>query len=110
MRIELPVSVTMSSGASEGQVILGGKTRSTGGTPWSSSIKASVGALALSKLFSWNSPTALRRGIRDLMHLLFEHAIRYEWGDRNPFRSIVRESNHLSSAWRSHWPRPAPAS
>lgn len=109
MRIELPVRVTMFSVASEGQVILGGKTRSTGGTPWSSSIKVSVGALALSKAFPELANGSKKR-IRDLMHLLFEHAIRYEWGDRNPFRSIVRESNHLSSAWRSHWPRPAPAS
>jgi integrase len=25
---------------------------------------------------------------RDLMHLLYEHAIRYEWTDRNPITSV----------------------
>jgi len=36
--------------------------------------------------------TALANGskkkIRDLMHLLYEHAIRYEWTDRNPITSV----------------------
>lgn len=29
-----------------------------------------------------------KKKIRDLMHLLFEHAIRYEWSDRNPITSV----------------------
>ena len=29
-----------------------------------------------------------KKKIRDLMHLLYEHAIRYEWTDRNPIRSV----------------------
>jgi site-specific recombinase XerD len=29
-----------------------------------------------------------RKKIRDLMHLLYEHAIRYEWTDRNPITSV----------------------
>ena len=29
-----------------------------------------------------------KKKIRDLMHLLFEHAIRYEWTDRNPITSV----------------------
>lgn len=80
VRIELPVSVTMSSGASEGQVILGGKTRSAGGTPWSSSIKASVGALALSKPF---------RGVRQ----------RLQEEDPGLDASSIRARNPLRVGW-----------
>ena len=29
-----------------------------------------------------------KKKIRDLMHLLYEHAIRYEWTDRNPITSV----------------------
>ena len=29
-----------------------------------------------------------KKKIRDLMHLLYEHAIRYEWADRNPITSV----------------------
>lgn len=43
-----------------------------------------------------------KKKIRDLMHLLYEHAIRYEWADRNPITSVrqsgVRQATpiHLS--------------
>jgi integrase len=36
-----------------------------------------------------------KRKIRDLMHLLFEHAIRYEWTDRNPITSVRQGSKRL---------------
>jgi site-specific recombinase XerD len=29
-----------------------------------------------------------KKKIRDLMHLLYEHAIRYEWTARNPITSV----------------------
>jgi hypothetical protein len=29
-----------------------------------------------------------KKKIRDLMHLLYEHAVRYEWTDRNPITSV----------------------
>jgi integrase len=32
--------------------------------------------------------TGSKKKIRDLMHLLYEHAIRYEWTDRNPITSV----------------------
>jgi integrase len=32
-----------------------------------------------------------KKKIRDLMHVLFQHAMRYEWIDRNPI-SLVRQS------------------
>jgi integrase len=37
-----------------------------------------------------------RKKIRDLMHVLFEHAIRYEWTNRNPVTS-VRQSGKRQS-------------
>lgn len=33
-----------------------------------------------------------RKKIRDVMHVLFEHAIRYEWTDRNPITSVRQGS------------------
>jgi integrase len=37
-----------------------------------------------------------KKKIRDLMHILFEHAIRYEWTDRNPI-SAVRQGGQRQS-------------
>jgi integrase len=37
-----------------------------------------------------------KKKIRDLMHVLFEHAIRYEWTDRNPI-SAVRQGGQRQS-------------
>ena len=31
-----------------------------------------------------------KKKIRDLVHLLYEHAIRYEWADRNPITSVCQ--------------------
>src|SRR5260370_24102448 len=37
----------------------------------------------------WHSPAnGSKKKIMDLMHLLYEHAIRYEWTDRNPITSV----------------------
>src|SRR5258708_26447085 len=37
----------------------------------------------------WHSPAnGSKKKIRDLMHLLYEHAIRYEWAGRNPITSV----------------------
>jgi site-specific recombinase XerD len=37
-----------------------------------------------------------KKKIRDLMHILYEHAIRYEWTDRNP-TSAVRQGGQRQS-------------
>jgi integrase len=37
-----------------------------------------------------------RKKIRDLMHVLYQHAIRYEWADRNPI-SVVRQGGQRQS-------------
>jgi integrase len=48
--------------------------------------------------------TALANGskkkIRDLMHLLYEHAIRYEWTDRNPITSVRQSGLRQSTPIR----------
>jgi integrase len=36
-----------------------------------------------------------KKKIRDLMHLLFEHAVRWEWADRNPITSVRQGSKRL---------------
>jgi integrase len=38
-----------------------------------------------------------RKKIRDLMHVLFEHAIRYEWSDRNPITSVRQGGKRQST-------------
>jgi integrase len=42
-----------------------------------------------SRSFHW--PLAAKAKIRNVMHVLFEHAKRYDWTDRNPI-SMVRQS------------------
>jgi integrase len=37
-----------------------------------------------------------RKKIRDLMHVLYEHAIRYEWADRNPITPVRQGGRRVS--------------
>jgi integrase len=37
-----------------------------------------------------------KQKIRDLMHVLFEHAIRWEWAHRNPITAVRQRSKRLS--------------
>ena len=41
-----------------------------------------------------------KKKIRDLMHLLYEHAIRYEWTDRNPITSVRQSGMRQSTPIR----------
>ena len=37
-----------------------------------------------------------KKKIRDLMHVLYEHAIRYEWADRNPITAVRQGGQRVS--------------
>ncbi|HLY61357.1 MAG TPA: tyrosine-type recombinase/integrase [Terriglobia bacterium] len=41
-----------------------------------------------------------KKKIRDLMHVLFAHAIRYEWTDRNPISAVRQGGQRLSTPVR----------
>jgi integrase len=41
-----------------------------------------------------------KKKIRDLLHVLFEHAIRYEWAYRNPISSVRQGGQRLSTPGR----------
>jgi integrase len=41
-----------------------------------------------------------KKKIRDLMHLLYEHAIRYEWADRNPITSVRQSGTRQATPVR----------
>lgn len=64
---------------------------------WGDSALTDVKAVAVEGwLGSLKLAPGSKKKIRDLMHVLFEHAIRYEWSDRNPI-SPVRQGGQRQS-------------